>query len=126
MEDTPGQLPVLKADGKGRVRVPAETRQRILEEFERSGMSGVAFAALVGVKYPTFAGWRHRHRSGVRPSAQPPAGTPRRQKIRLVEAQTPASEVALEVELRGLLRLRITHASQLALAIQLIRELGPC
>lgn len=35
----------------GRVRTPPERREQILEEFERSGMSGSAFAALIGVKY---------------------------------------------------------------------------
>ena len=29
-------------------------------EFDRSGMSGSAFAALVGVKHQTFASWRRR------------------------------------------------------------------
>jgi hypothetical protein len=31
---------ILKQDRLGRVRTPREKRERILEEFERSGMSG--------------------------------------------------------------------------------------
>ncbi len=124
MEAAARPLPVLKTDRHGRVRVPPETRERILDEFERSGMSGLAFAALVGVKYATFAGWRHRRHADRRPTA--PVATRRREKIRFVEAQGPVGDPALEVEVRGLLRLRITHASQVALASQLIRELGPC
>lgn len=124
MDANPRHLPVLKADRRGRVRVPPETRERILDEFERSGMSGLAFASLIGVKYPTFAGWRHRRRLARPPLA--PGGARRGKPIRFVEAQGPVSDAALEVEVRGSVRLRITHASQLALAIQLIRELGPC
>ena len=33
----------------GRIRVPAAKRLQILEEFDRSGMSGLAFAELLGV-----------------------------------------------------------------------------
>jgi len=42
----------------------------ILDEFEASGMSGMAFAAHVGVKYRTFAVWvkqRHMKAGGVAP-----------------------------------------------------------
>jgi hypothetical protein len=53
-------LKVLKQDT--RVRVPAPRREALLDEFERSGVSGAKFARLVGIKYPTFAGWVHRRR----------------------------------------------------------------
>src|SRR6476469_3229415 len=53
---------VLKVDTRGRVRVPVERREALLDEFERSGLSGVKFAKLVGVKYPTFALWVQKRR----------------------------------------------------------------
>jgi len=34
-----------------------EQRERILDEYERSGLSGAKFAAVYGVKYQTFATW---------------------------------------------------------------------
>ncbi len=52
--DTSASVSLLKEDLAGRIRVPAAKRLQILEEFDRSGMSGTAFAALVGVKYQTF------------------------------------------------------------------------
>jgi hypothetical protein len=58
--DTNASVSLLKEDLAGRIRVPAAKRLQILEEFDRSGMSGLAFAALVGVKYQTFASWRRR------------------------------------------------------------------
>jgi len=57
---------VLKTDVLGRVRTPLQRRHSLLEEFERSGLSGAKFAALAGIKYSTFANWlqkRRRHDS---------------------------------------------------------------
>lgn len=54
---------ILKTDSSGRLRTPNERRERILDEFASSGLSGVKFAQLVGIKYPTFASWiRNRRR----------------------------------------------------------------
>jgi hypothetical protein len=39
-----GDQKVLLADARGRVRVAVERREALLDEFERSGMSGVKFA----------------------------------------------------------------------------------
>lgn len=58
----------LKTDAVGRVRTPAAKRAEILEAFERSGVSGVEFAALVGVKYPTFAAWVQARRGSPAPA----------------------------------------------------------
>ena len=69
---TPTTLPdeILKTDAMGRVRTPKARREALLGEFERSGVSGQKFAALVGVNYQTFASWVQqwrRQRGGVRP-----------------------------------------------------------
>jgi hypothetical protein len=54
---------VLKTDSSGRLRTPHDRRETILNEFDSSGLSGVKFAQLVGIKYPTFASWiRNRRR----------------------------------------------------------------
>jgi hypothetical protein len=55
-----GNQSFLKQDVKGRVGTPAERREALLAEFERSGLSGPKFAALAGVKYQTFAWWRFK------------------------------------------------------------------
>jgi len=57
---------VLKTDVLGRVKTPAVRRQSLLEEFERSGLSGAKFAALAGIKYSTFASWLQKRRQGGR------------------------------------------------------------
>lgn len=50
-------LVVLKQDKRGRVQTPLARREQLLVEFEQSGLSGPKFAALVGIKYQTFATW---------------------------------------------------------------------
>lgn len=57
---------ILKTDRQGRVRTPMAQREALLDAFECSGLSGIKFAALHGVTYPSFANWvqqRKRHRS---------------------------------------------------------------
>ena len=44
---------VVKSHVLGRVQRTPEQRERILNEYERSGLSGPKFAALCGVKYQT-------------------------------------------------------------------------
>ena len=53
---------ILKVDTLKRVRVPKARREAILDEFERSGLSGAAFAKLHGLKYGTFATWLLKRR----------------------------------------------------------------
>lgn len=114
----------LSTDVRGRVLMPAERRKQILAAFERSGMTGVAFAAHVGVKYATFAGWLHRQR--LAGTAQRPS-TRRARPVRFVEARMPATAPAgLEVELPGGVRFRIADSTQAALAAELLRLLRPC
>ena len=48
---------LLKTDRLGRVTIPASKRELILDRFESSGLSGQAFAAQMGIKYPTFTHW---------------------------------------------------------------------
>ena len=97
--DTNASVSLLKEDLAGRVRVPAAKRLQILEEFDRSGMSGLAFAALVGVKYQTFASWRRRR---YKPPNDYRKGSP---STRFVEVAAPQPESALELALPRVRRL---------------------
>jgi len=49
---------ILSQDVRGRVLVTRERRESLLEEYDRSGMSGVRFAKYVGIKYTTLASWQ--------------------------------------------------------------------
>lgn len=122
---------ILRRDVRGRVQTPAARREELLDEFNRSGLRGAKFAALVGVKYSTFASWvakRKRARVG-KPGAK---NTFRSGALRLVEAMVPArcevhsatGREALSVHLAGgMLRLEITHEGQAGLAAALLKAL---
>jgi transposase-like protein len=69
MTETEGA--VIRTDRRGRMLVSAEQREALLDEFERSGMSGMAFCKLHGLVYPTFASWRKKRRE--RPESGAPA-----------------------------------------------------
>lgn len=119
---------LLPVDQNGRVRMPAAQRSAILAEFATSGMTGVAFAAHVGVKYPTFAGWIRQDRAVRGAERQQRRAKQVSQRLRFVEAapvQAPTVNV-LEVELPGGAKLRITASSQVSLAAELLRSLLPC
>ena len=120
---------ILKADKRGRVRMPQERREALLAEFDRSGMSGAKFAAWAGIKYPTFANWvqeRRRKASQSAPGRDREASVP--EGVRWIEAtmeppMPKRDSVALCIHLPGGARLEIATPSQVALACELLRGL---
>ena len=119
---------VLKTDGLGRVRTPLQRRQSLLEEFERSGLSGAKFAALAGVKYSTFANWlqKRRRQSGEgSKGAKDNAEQVRWLETVLEEAKNPVGQdrSSLWLELPGGARAQISTAGQASMAAALLRAL---
>lgn len=53
---------ILKVDEAGRLRAPREKQEAVLDEYERSGMTGMQFARHVGVKYPMLMNWVQRRK----------------------------------------------------------------
>ena len=49
-----GGSEILKTEVLGRVKTPAVWRERLLDEFEKSGLSGQKFAEFAGLRYQTF------------------------------------------------------------------------
>lgn len=135
MTSTSCEPKLLKQDTRGRVRVSAERREALLDEFERSGASGAKFAQLVGIKYATFAGWvqqRRRQRvkeAKVLPSLAEDGAGP----VRLFEAVVAGDNAAqhgalgahgLVVELPGGSRMRIESPVQMQMAAELVALLA--
>jgi hypothetical protein len=123
---------VLKTDVLGRMKTPAARREELLDEFERSGLSGKKFTELVGIKYPTFATWaqKRRRQRGAYPAAKVPARAA--DKVRWLEAVVDQDQrtggeslQALVLELPGGAKVRITDAKQATLAAVLLRALQP-
>jgi DNA-binding transcriptional regulator YiaG len=117
---------VLKTDTRGRVQTSAARREQILDEFERSGLSGKKFAAVVGIKYPTLASWasQRRRERGLPPMVK------RSKTLRLLEAvveESGGDKKPLVLELPGGARMEIKDAGQAVLAGALLRTLAqPC
>ena len=125
---------VLKQDVLGRVRTPQARREQLLDEFERSGLPGLKFAELAGIKDPTFATWAQKRRrqrgddaagklTAAKKSVQwlaavlaPPAG-----------AVVKAGALFLVLHLPGGVRVEISDGKQAELAASLVRALQqPC
>lgn len=127
---------VLKEDARGRVRVSAERREALLDEFERSGASGAKFALLAGIKYATFANWvvkrrRECGRAGTGAHAADSGDDAVRKAgaVRLLEAvvdgcgrteQSAACAQGHLIELPGGSRMLVGYPVQLQLAAELV------
>ncbi len=126
----PVEPSLIKTDARGRMQRTPEQRERILDEYERSGLSGPKFAALCGVKYQTFASWLARRKS-QRPA--PAKGQPVRKaasSVRWLEASVQsvaASSKGLLLQLPGGVRAQICNQGDAVLAAALVRALEkPC
>jgi len=125
---------ILKTDTKGRVKTPPERREKLLEEFEHSGLSGAKFAALTGIKYQTFAAWvaRRRKQRGL-PQAPNKGANPSRWLEAVVQAAsepTLAVATGLRVRLSTGAWIELSDFDQVSLAAALVRALDkpatPC
>ena len=127
--DTDTEEVFLKTDRLGRVHMPADKRELILDRFESSGLSGQAFAAQIGVKYPTFANWvqrRRRAQGGYTNPAREPAKAP----VALLEAIVDAPEHrftqsrGLTVETTSGLKLHLGDGGDIAQMVALVKALS--
>ena len=125
---------ILSQDTRGRVLVSRERRESLLEEYDRSGMSGVKFAQYVGIKYSTLAYWlqsrrRHRRREKllIKAGADTGAGKSTGGWIEAVveEGSPPRMPAgALRIYFAGGAYAQISSAGEVALAAELLGRLG--
>jgi hypothetical protein len=124
---------ILKRDSAGRVKTPLDRRQALLEEFDRSGMSGQQFAKWAGIKYTTFANWLQQRRK----QGQPASSTKTTDEVRWVKAvvgggsrrETDHEAGGLIVLGPGGVRIEIHEERHVDWAAKLLRQLdgaGPC
>lgn len=125
---------VLKTDVLGRVKVSREHREALLAAFDSSGMSGVAFARVHGVNYPTFASWiqKRRRERGLYPAAR--AGGDQAFKLTLAEVELPPAEAersvvpqpGLEIVLPDGVTIRVPEGAAVASVVELVNALRAC
>jgi len=114
---------ILPQDRMGRVNTPRERREKLLDEYERSGMRGPAFATFSGIKYPTLANWILQRRRSRAAAGVP--GTPRPQWVEAVVGQPPsAGATGLIVRVGTVAWMEVTDARGATLAAQVLRQLG--
>ena len=140
MQSTTGPLEtseLLKRDKRGRIWMKPKRREALLDEFEKSGLSGAQFARLTGVNYSSFQNWvqqRRKTRGGEAKATSVESATGAEPTVRLFEAvvesgceaQGPApalpapSAVGLVIELPGGSRMRIESPVHLQMAAELV------
>ena len=116
-------LEILKQDRNGRVRTPRGKQEAILDEFDRSGMSGAEFAQYLGIKYQTFATWvqkRRKRKAGGK--------IVEKRAVNWLEAEvggeSQAGKPGLVVELAGGARMRVGDEREAKLAAAVLRHMG--
>jgi transposase len=122
---------ILKVDTLGRVRTSPQRREELLDEFERSGLSAAKFAAVVGIKYQTFANWvqqRRRQKKELSPVSRQSKDARVQWFQTVVQAAQPASTSSLVIRLNSGVQIEVSNAGQAALAAALLRawEKLPC
>jgi transposase len=124
---------MLKTDRRGRVRFTAVRRDRLIDEFQKSGMSAPRFCKVTGLSYSTFATWlqKHRRQRAALPERAPSAAAV--EWLETVVEKAPAAPAsahpdALVVRLPSGATLEVATASQASVAASLLRawEKAPC
>lgn len=113
---------VVRADRRGRLLIKAEQREALLREFDRGGLSGMAFCRLHGLAYPTFASWVRKRRE------QLPPGTPAFAEV-LVDADARAGAASPcprgpRILLPGGIIIETGGRDQVPVVAELLRALG--
>ena len=132
MNTTPTEEVILKQDVLGRVKTPKARREQLLDEFERSGLPGLKFAELAGIKYQTFATWvqKRRRQRGDYGAGKLAAANKSVQWLEAVMEPPPgtrakAGAIFLLLQLPGGVRVEIGDMKQVEMAAALVRALQP-
>jgi hypothetical protein len=125
---------ILSQDAQGRVLVTRERRELLLEQYDRSGMSGVKFAQYVGIKYSTLAYWlQSRRRKRARENLLMKSGAdtePGKSNGAWIEAvvekgsQPRVPIGALRIYFAGGAYCQISSSAEAVLAAELLGRLG--
>ena len=125
---------ILSRDARGRVLVSRERRELLLEQYDRSGMSGVKFAEYIGIKYSTLAYWlqsrrrkREREKLLLKAGRETRPGQSNGAWIEAVVENGSPPRVqggALRIYFAGGAYCQISGAAEAAMAAELLGRLG--
>ena len=118
--ETSATSKIIKTDRVGRTRYSSSYKAEVVAAYERSGMSGQAFAEQCGIKYPTFAAWVAKSRKHEREAQSGKSD----QQFLIAEFSGPALDTTLRVELPGGAIAHVASADQAGLLAALLKTLG--
>jgi transposase-like protein len=114
---------LVTVNARGRVQTPREVREKILEEYEGSGMSARQYARVTGIREKTFCNWVRKRRRGVAGEVS----AVRKQGVTLLEAvveergfEVSGSQQSVVLEFAGVARVEICLRGQLPLVAELV------
>jgi hypothetical protein len=112
----------------GKRRSSSQQRTRILEEYERSGLSVPDFAAKHGLAPQTLHGWRHQQRTAATQAALVvPDPTPVFAEVPLPDIFRPSGKWAGELQLPDGTQLRWNPQASLVVLHSLLAQVRrPC
>ena len=117
-------LEILKQDRRGRVRTPKAKQEAILNEYERSGMSGPDFAQYHGIKYQTFATLVQKRRKRKAGGLVVGQGVVSWLEAEVGNEESRSGNPGLVVELAGGARMRVGDEREAKLAAVVLRHMG--
>lgn len=108
---------ILKRDRIGRVTLGLENKEELLKLYDRSKLSGQAFARKYNLKYPTLAHWIQERRE---PKEQQTKHSKLTKTFAVAEVSIPKHE-PIVVEIRNKIRIEYTQQNQTGLVLELIK-----
>jgi transposase-like protein len=118
--DSDGDRNLIRADSRGRVIVGPSRREALLDAYEQSGQTAMAFCRQHDLKYPTFATWVQKRRRQSASSGPAFAEV----MIEAQSARTPDVE-PLRITLPEGTLIEISERKQLPWVLELLRLLNP-
>ena len=122
--DLASEPSIIRTGSDGRLRYSPAQRQDLLDAFDRSGLSALAFAKHHGVCYQTFIAWLRKRRESGTPL---PPDAPAFAEVMLEHAPSSSTSVALRLVLPCGTVIEVASRAALPLAAELLTTLRrPC
>ena len=120
-EPAPSVSSIIRSASDGRLRFTPAHRQELLDAFDRSGLSAMAFARSHGVCYQTFIAWQRKRRElATLPVTH---SGPAFAEVFVAERQSACPSAALRVILPCGSIIEIASRTAVPLAIELLSTL---
>ena len=116
--ESPSLLAPIKTDLKGRLKLSNEHKSELLDAYENSGLSGIQFAKIHGLKYPTFISWVRKRKDQQRPGPYPSSF------IEVDLDPDAKQESPLHITLPNGARIEVRTSSHIQLAAELLQNLN--